>query len=174
MQSCVSAHQPLNTRGISIVVYPLYQLAAISFRNLPFTSLFLILFSLEGPHSSGGICTFFHPRVPTEQGTRVHLGRATHPTAGCSTTNSNCFVSFPLSSSHFLLQQYTVFKTPSCQACFHCPLARPEEDLPVYGQMLLAALWTGQGHDLSSQDKSLKLCQCPCHFQGMCFLGIQI
>lgn len=117
-ESCVSSHQPPNERGICCSPsHKLCHLAAIPFRNLPFTSLFPLLLSLEGPHSSGGVCTLLHPLIPAAQETRVPLGRATRPTTGCSTTNSDCFVFFPgLSLSHFLLQQYTVFKTPSCQA----------------------------------------------------------
>lgn len=60
----------------------------------------------------------------------------------------------------------------SCQACFHCPLALLEKDLPVYGQILLAAQWAGQCHDLYSWDKSAKLRQCLCHLPGVCLLII--
>lgn len=69
-------------------------------------------------------------------------------------------------------QNTFMLNSPSCQDGLHCPLALLEEDLPVNGQLLLAAQCTGPCHDLYSWDKSAKLCQCLCHLPGVCLLII--
>lgn len=65
-------HQPANKRDISTALYPIGWdccLAATSLRNLPFPSLFPLLFSLEGPRGSDGMCWLLQPHLPAAQGT---------------------------------------------------------------------------------------------------------